>query len=135
MSVPFRLEVLWTDALVWLLVAVIAAFTWYVRRQPHLRAPWRRVAQSPSGMAAFTVLTFFIVVGLLDSVHYRPTSANRDGTTIYATEVRSVFDAVAAPLKARAEKTYSAPLATHLFTKETITQPGAVTNNVYNDLG
>jgi peptide/nickel transport system permease protein len=37
--------------------------------------------------------------------------------------MRSVLDAIAGPLKARAEKTYSAPLATHLFAKETITRP------------
>lgn len=121
----FKVEFLWTDALVWLLVAVIAIFTWYVRRQPHLRAPWRRVAQSASGMAALVVLLFFIVVGLLDSMHYRPVQSTKDGKPVYALEIRSVFDVVAAPLKARGEKTYSAPLATHLFAKETITQPGA----------
>src|SRR5689334_7600789 len=110
-----HIEVLWTDALVWLLVVAIAVFTWYVRRQPHLRAPWRRVAQSASGMAAFTVLLFFIIVGLLDSIHYRPVLTDAKGNRTHATEVRSVFDNVAAPLKARTEKTYSAPLATHLF--------------------
>ena len=121
---PFALELLWTDVLVWLLAAVIAVFAWYVRRQPHLRAPWRRVVQSPSGMAAFTVLVFFIVVGVLDSAHYRPATSTKDGKTLYSLEMRSLFDFVAAPLKTRAEKTYSAPLATHLFAKETITQPG-----------
>jgi peptide/nickel transport system permease protein len=117
------LEFFWTDALVWLLAAVIAVFAWYVRRQPHLRAPWRRVAHSASGMAAFTVLAFFIVVGLLDSIHYRPAAASGESAGLKAGEMRSVLDTVAAPLKARAEKTYSAPLATHLFAKETITQP------------
>lgn len=116
-----HIELLWTDALVWLLVVAIGVFTWYVRRQPHLRAPWRRVAQSASGMAAFTVLLFFIIVGLLDSIHYRPVLTDAQGKRTHATEVRSVFDSVAAPLKARTEKTYSAPLATHLFAKETIT--------------
>src|SRR5688572_1182043 len=121
---PFKLEFLWTDALVWLLVAVIAVFTWYVRRQPHLRAPWRRVAQSASGMAALAVLVFFVAVGLLDSIHYRVAVAGKQGETSYSTDVRSVLDLFAAPLKAKREKTYSAPLATHLFAKETISQPG-----------
>ena len=120
----FKLEPLWTDVLVWLLVLVTVAFTWYVRRQPHLRAPWRRVAQSPSGMAAATVLAFFVIVGLLDSMHYRSVTSTQGGKPVYALEVRSLLDAALAPLKARPEKTYSAPLATHLFAKETITQPG-----------
>jgi len=120
----FKLEFLWTDALVWLLVLVVAVFAWYVRRQPHLRAPWRRVAQSASGMAALAVLSFFIVVGLVDSIHYRLVTSTQGGKPVYAPEVRSLLDVAAGPLKARAEKTYSAPLATHLFAKETITQPG-----------
>ena len=53
--------VLWTDALVYLLVAVIAVFAWQVRRNEHLLVPWRRVGHSASGMAALTVLIFFIV--------------------------------------------------------------------------
>jgi peptide/nickel transport system permease protein len=122
---PFRLEFLWTDALVWLLVTVVAIFAWYVRRQPHLRAPWRRVAQSGSGMAALTVLVFFVAVGLLDSIHYRPAVTQQDGKTAYGIEVRSALDMIVGVLKTRSEKTYSAPLATHLFAKETITRPDA----------
>ena len=118
------LEFLWTDALIWLLVATVAVFAWYVRRQPHLRAPWRRVAQSASGMAALSVLVFFVVVGLLDSIHYRPVLSSHQGKTVYSVELRSLLDELVAPLKARREKTYSAPLATHLFSKETITLPG-----------
>src|SRR5688572_30426459 len=121
---PFRLEFLWTDGLVWLLVAVVAVFAWYVRRQPHLRAPWRRVAQSASGMAALTVLVFFVAVGLLDSIHYRSAVAQHDGKAAYGVEVKSALDMVVGVLKTRSEKTYSAPLATHLFAKETITQSG-----------
>ena len=113
------IEFFWTDALVWLLVATIALSTWHVRRQPHLRAPWKRVAQSPSGMVALTVLVAFVATGLLDSVHYRAAGAGgKPG------EVRSALDTFLAPLKARGEKTYSAPLATHLFAKETVTVPG-----------
>jgi peptide/nickel transport system permease protein len=37
--------------------------------------------------------------------------------------VLSLLDAIAAPLRQRREKTYSAPLATHLFSKETMALP------------
>ena len=67
--------VLWTDALVYLLLAVIAVFAWQVRRSEHLLVPWRRVGHSASGMAALTILIFFIVIGLLDTVHVRPAVA------------------------------------------------------------
>ncbi len=120
---PFKPVILWTDALVWLLVAAVVVFAWYVRRHEHLLAPWRRVARSRSGMAALTVLVFFIAIGLADSLHYRPALSGQDGKRVYAVEVLSVFDRIAEPLRTRKEKTYSAPLATRLYARETIELP------------
>ena len=120
---PFKLAILSTDVLVWLLVAVFVLYAWYIRRREHLLVPWRRVARSPSGMAALTVLVFFIVIGLLDSLHYRPALPDKGDKRVYAVEVLSVFDRLAEPLRTRKDKTYSAPLATHLYAKEIIELP------------
>jgi len=120
---PFKLVILWTDALIYLLVVVVALLVWHIRRQEHLMAPWRKVARSPSGMSAATVLACFVAIGLADSVHYRPAIAVKDGRTVYAVEVLSLLDAAATSLRQRREKTYSAPLATHLYAKETLTLP------------
>ena len=120
---PFKLVILWTDALIYLLVVVVALLIWHIRRQEHLMAPWRKVARSPSGMSAATVLACFVAIGLADSVHYRPAIAVKDGRTVYAVEVLSLLDAAATSLRQRREKTYSAPLATHLYAKETQTLP------------
>jgi peptide/nickel transport system permease protein len=122
---PMMPVVLWTDALVFLLVAVILVFAWHVRRHEHLLAPWRKVAHSRSGMVAAVVLAAFVAVGLLDSLHFRPRLADGAGgaTTSYSVEMLSLFDVVAAHLRARPEKTYSAPLATHLFARETVELP------------
>jgi len=120
---PFKPLLLWTDVLVFLLVAAVVAIVWHVRRHEHLAAPWRKVARSASGMVAATVLAGFVILGLLDSLHYRPAVGARDGRPVYSGEVLSVFDAMATPLRTRREKTYSAPLATHLFAKETVELP------------
>ncbi|MDP1559738.1 MAG: ABC transporter permease [Nitrosomonas sp.] len=122
---PFSPVILWTDALIYLLVVVVCAFAWHVRRSEHMLAPWRRVGHSASGMAALTLLLFFIVIGLLDSIHFRPALENRsnNGEQIYSVEVLSLYDVIASPLRARVEKTYSAPLAAHLYAKETIELP------------
>ncbi len=119
---PFQTVILWTDWLVYLLVAVIAVTIVYVRNREHLLAPWRRVGRSASGMVGLTVLLMFVAVGLLDSLHYRPRLPSTDAAAkaVYAVEVKSALDAVLEPLRARREKTYSAPLATHLFAKEMI---------------
>jgi peptide/nickel transport system permease protein len=116
-----------TDILVWLLVGAIAAYFLYVRRQPHLLAPWRRVTRSASGMSALVVLAVFVAIGLLDSLHYRPAleRGGAQGGTVYAVEAMSAFDAIAGPLRAHRERTYSAPLATRAYARETLEIPEA----------
>jgi peptide/nickel transport system permease protein len=123
---PFQPVILWTDWLVYLLAVVIIVFTLYVRRREHLVAPWRRVAQSASGMVGLTVLLAFVVVGLLDSFHFRPRLPAAAGTdkAAYSVEVLSLLDVALQPLRAKREKTYSAPLATRLYAKETLELPG-----------
>jgi len=114
--------VLWTDALIFLLTAVVVAFVIYARRKPHLRAPWYRVFAGRIAAASVVVLLAFVVTGLLDSVHFRlrlDKNGNSDADH-YSGEVLSVLDVLLDPIRTRVEKTYSAPFATHLFAKETI---------------
>jgi len=73
-------------------------------------------------MAASVVLCAYLLVGLLDSLHYRPRlPATEPGApAVYSVEVRSLLDRLLTPLRTRLEKTYSAPLATRLYQKEQI---------------
>ena len=129
---PVLPVLLWSDVLIWLLVlagAVLGALSW---RNPPLRAAWRRVGRSRPGMASATVLLAFVLVGLLDSIHYRVALDGKPGQkTQYAIEVLSVLDAFAAPLRTRNEKTYSEPFATRLYAKETMDVPGTGTVRDY----
>ena len=132
MNIPFKAVLLPTDALVFLLIAVILLSIWYIRRHPHLRAPWKKVAHNRSGMVAAVILTAFLIVGLLDSMHFRPRlPADPSGKSGYAIDVISVLDLALAPLRSRTEKTYSAPLATHLFAKETVQYPDGTQARVF----
>jgi peptide/nickel transport system permease protein len=118
--------VLPTDYPVWLLVAVAIGYFAYVRRHPHLATPWRRVTRSAAGMAALVVLLAFVTVGALDSLHFRPQLERGDqqGRAVFGVEVLSALDVLVMPLKTRTERTYSAPLATRLYARETIELPG-----------
>jgi len=118
--------VLPTDYPIWLLVAVTTGYFLYVRRQPHLAAPWRRVTRSAAGMSALVVLLAFIAVGLADSLHFRPQLERGDqqGRPVYGVEVLSLLDVLVMPLKTRSERTYSAPLATRAYSRETVELPG-----------
>jgi peptide/nickel transport system permease protein len=120
----FQPVILWTDALIYLLLLLTLGFIWYTRRHEHLMQPWKRVARSRTGQAAMVVLLFYVIVGLLDTLHFHPKSGDdAQGGTIYSTEVLSLFDQIAGSLRTQREKTYSAPFALHLFSKENIEQP------------
>lgn len=117
--------ILWTDALVYLLIAAVAAFFLYARGREHLRAPWGRVLESRTALISLVVLAAYLAVALLDSVHFRPALDNRGGQTAeihYSVEVLSLLDVIARPLKENVEKTYSAPFATRLYAREAIEQ-------------
>lgn len=122
---PILPVILWTDALVFALLGCVAAFVWLTVSREHLRAPWRKVARSTSGMVAATVLACFVAVGLLDCLHYRKALLPEPGKAEqrWSPEVLSALDALAAPLRQRQERTFSAPFAVHGHSKESITRP------------
>ena len=128
----FQIVVLWSDMLIWLLVAAGIGVGVLVAKTPPRLAAWRRVGANRVGMASATVLLAFIAIGLLDSLHFRLQLEGKPGQKpSYAIEVLSVLDVLAAPLRLRNEKTYSEPFATRLYAKETIDLPGGETMRVY----
>ncbi|MDH5258005.1 MAG: ABC transporter permease [Gammaproteobacteria bacterium] len=135
---------LWTDALVYLLVLSISAFIVYASKKEHFLVPWRQVIQHKLGMVSLVFLLVYVVIGLVDSVHFRlpvnnvseivtaengakddteDSNAQTAGQTAelqYDGDVLSLLDIVLTPIRIQEEKTYSAPFATHLFSKETV---------------
>ncbi len=124
--------VLWTDGLIFLLLIMAIGFGLYAAGKEHLRGPWRSVVESKVGIGTMVILLFYVTIGLLDSIHFHPALPQQDqsnGVT-HSSEVISLFDQIVTPLRVRQEKTYSSPLATHLYTKETIELPdGAETRD------
>jgi peptide/nickel transport system permease protein len=125
--------ILWTDALIYLLLVLAVGFGVYASRHPHLREPWGRVARSRVAAAALVVLGFYVVIGLLDTVHFHPAESQKgpSGQTVYSPEIRSLLDVWLAPLREHQEKTYSAPFATHLFSKESVELPDGRVTRAY----
>ena len=122
---------LWSDLLLFLLMAVCGLYAWMASKHAHLRAPWVRVRRNAAGLASATVLIPFALIGVLDSLHYRPLLESKAGTATarYSVEVKSALDgllgAALGNMIGKSEKTYSDPLATHAFSKETIDVPGS----------
>lgn len=115
---------LWSDALILLLLAIIGLLLWSARHNPTLREPWRQVMRSRVGGATALILAVYVGIGLLDSLHYVERLPDEPGKAAqYSGEVRSALDWLLTPLSEKVEKTYSAPFATHLYAKETIKGP------------
>ena len=115
---------LWSDALILLLLATVAVVIWLARKNDTFRAPWRQVMRSRMGATTALILSIYIGIGLLDSLHYVERLPGEPGQQAqYSGEVLSALDALLKPLRENVEKTYSAPFATHLYAKETVLGP------------
>lgn len=125
----YQFVLLWSDALIWSGVVMLGLLGWRTLNDPLQRGAWQRVGQNRIGMLAAWVLAGFVLTALVDSIHLRerlpdvqssvPGQVNQE--VRYSIEVLSALDLLVSDLRLQREKTYSAPLATHQFTKEAMT--------------
>lgn len=120
----FKPILLWSDALILVLLALVAAGIWLARHNETFRGPLRQVWAHPVGACTALILALYAGIGLLDSLHYVERLPDVPGKPAsYSGEVKSALDTLLTPLREKVEKTYSAPFATHLYAKETMTGP------------
>ncbi len=105
---------LWTDILVWTLVAVAVVGGWMLLRSPVSRQKWVMIFRSKIAMASVIVLMFYLAFALLDSIHFRVNKPNGGAPVV------SLLDMAMAHQKDFSERTYSAPFATHEYTKSVV---------------
>ena len=90
--------VLWSDMLIFLLSAALTIFFWNMRRSPIIRERWRQVFGSRLGMATFVILASYILIALLDSIHFQRMLASepgqKAGQDYYDNQVTSALDVV-----------------------------------------
>jgi len=105
--------ILWTDALIYILVSSCLLAGIFICRKPHFQRPLKKISSSKTGVISLLFLLFFILIGLLDSVHFKETQGRSN-------EIISLLDYWAKPLTEKSEKTYSAPFSAYLYSKEAI---------------
>jgi peptide/nickel transport system permease protein len=120
-----------SDLIVYLLFAGALYFIWAVRKEGILREAWKDVRKRRLAMACLVVLSAYFMVALADSIRWR--DAVRDdlgrivrspgGNRIYSANALSVLDRALSKIRLEGEKTYSAPLAARLYTKESMELP------------
>lgn len=116
-----KFVLLWTDLALWLLAAVVLAYAWRVRGQASLRATWQRVLRDPVAASAGVVMALFLCVTLVDSIHLRRALPGAEGSAVYDTRTLSALDLLLERQIAMREVSYSMPLATHGFNKQSVT--------------
>jgi peptide/nickel transport system permease protein len=110
---------LWSDLLIYVLLLGGGLWLYFALRREYWRVALRQVMANRLAMLSFGVLCLYGTVGFLDTLHFRLVSeANPRGGNI-----QSVLDLVCRPLLQRPEKTYSAPFAIQLYSKETVLTP------------
>ena len=124
----FKIVLLWTDAALWLLFAVLAAYVAQAVRSPQMRATWHKVLRDPAALCSGLVLLAFLSITALDSVHFRralpPAPGQQAGTVFYDTRTLSLLDAALARQIEMREATYSEPLAYLAFNKQAVERNG-----------
>ena len=113
---------LWSDALIYLLVIALCLFFYKLRQDPQTRERWGQVFNSRLGMITFTVIITYVGIALLDSLHFRraldASEGVGNGEVYYDNKVTSVLDVLLGGMGERFERTYSAPFALQSFEKK-----------------
>ncbi len=120
-----------TDILIYFLVFCLILFVAYIRKQPHLSVPWRQVFKGKIAMSSAVVLSFFIIVGLMDSIHFRYIEKSEATNTSYSVDMLSVLDVSLRYISSDSEKTYSAPFAIYSYAKENFINDEGVKYRAY----
>ena len=120
------LTFLWTDMMVWLLVAVAVLWGWQLSRSKESRRKWHAIFRSRIAMASAIVLTVYLLFALVDSVHFKVTHEGQH-TGAYEGEIISLLDMAMMHQKAYSERTYSAPFATEEYAKSIVVDENGVT--------
>lgn len=120
-----KLVFLATDVALFAQLAIIALYIWHSLHSPTLRQTWRHVLHDAAAMSAGVVLVVFLLIAVLDSFHFRQllppaAGAGAGAESAYSPRTLSLLDVLLAGPREAREKTYSEPLGTHQYSKESI---------------
>lgn len=120
--------ILSTDIIVYLLIAAIAYFAAGARRGGRFKPVWRELRKNRLAMVSMIFLALYTAIGLMDCIRWRDAvldtsgvpAVTEAGRPLYSAQALSLLDRAFYGLREKTEKTYSAPFAEKLFTKETV---------------
>ena len=105
-------ELLWTDQCFLVLLTLGFIITLFSLRKQPIRHSFSIILRRPLAVSAGIVLLAFVIIGVLDSIHFKDLNFESDNAN-------SLLDKIVAPIGDTYEKTYSAPLALRMYVTET----------------
>ena len=72
LKIGLVMVILWTDALIFGLLIFVVGIAFFMRGKEHLKRPLATIKQNSVGMSSLIILLFFMAIGVLDSIHFKP---------------------------------------------------------------
>ena len=129
-----------------IVIALLVGAAWllrYASQQEYWRNAARQIRRNRLAMVCLFILSGYLLIGVLDSIGWRDPlirrtdqtlTRNESGAVVYKPRALTLLDRLCTRLRERTEKTYSAPLATHLYAKSTLQTPDGGTVRDYPPL-
>ena len=129
-----------------IVIALLVGAAWllrYASQQEYWRNAARQIRGNRLAMVCLFILSGYLLIGVLDSIGWRDPlirrtdqtlTRNESGAVVYKPRALTLLDRLCTRLRERTEKTYSAPLATHLYAKSTLQTPDGGTVRDYPPL-
>jgi peptide/nickel transport system permease protein len=134
--------ILSTDLIVFTIVGMVAYFIFAGRKEGYTRNAWRQIRRNRLAMVSMAILILYGAAAILDSIRFRDpllsvsgeAARSAGGKTIYSPQALSLLDRLFTQVRTNTEKTFSAPLATRQYVKETVELPDGTTVRDYPPL-
>ena len=124
-----------TDIFFYIIIFSLGYYVYYVRKTKDILETWKHVFKSKTGIISIVVLAFFLLIAILDSIHFKEKIENENNDLIsYSSEIKSVLDLILLPTYQNAEKSYSSPFSSNLYSKETRILENNIEQRVYPKL-
>ena len=124
-----------TDIFFYIIIFSLGYYVYYVRKTKDILETWKHVFKSKTGIISIIVLAFFLLIAILDSIHFKEKIKNENNDLIsYSSEIKSVLDLILLPTYQNTEKSYSSPFSSNLYSKETRILENNIEQRVYPKL-